>query len=402
MFAWIISQQVLICAVLLALILVERYALKPLSARFIYCLWLLVPAALVAQSLELSQPITSPVAVSKYLVTPLQHASSALTMSWEVVYWLVVSILLAGVSYQHLLFQRHIDAKLTSPSLTTADKAVPVYASRHINSPMLVGFIRPRIVLPHNLVEQSTADALAMMIEHEYVHLKRHDNIINALALIAVTLMWFNPLAWFGYLSLRRAQELSCDEQVLANKSARQRLLYGKSMVECASRSQLHSLAYSYYGDKNMMLQRLYNMQSANKGHIIAKMLSILLAVSSLTLIATVQAGDGHKAKKESQSGVAPIVRIEPKYPIEAAKQGISGSVVLRFQIANDGSVTDIAVVQSTPEAVFDKVAIEALKKWKYKPIANPEQEQLVQLDFKLNEEVKLPELTERINVTSH
>ncbi len=402
MFAWIISQQVLICAVLLALIVVERYALKSLSARFIYCLWLLVPAALVAQSLELSQTMTSPIAVSQYLVTPLQQASSALTLNWEGVYWLVVSVLLVSVSYQHMLFQRRIDAKLTVAALTSADKAVPIYESNHINSPMLVGFIRPRIVLPTQLVEHSSAEAIAMMIEHEYVHLKRHDNIINALAMIAVTLMWFNPVAWFGYLSLRRTQELACDEQVLASKSAGQRLLYGKSMVECASRSQLHSLAYSYYGDKNMMLQRLYNMQSANKGHIVAKMLSVLLAAGSLTLIATVHAGDGHKAQKGSQSDVSPIIRIEPKYPIEAAKQGISGSVVLRFQIANDGSVTNVAVVQSTPESVFDKAAIQALEKWKYKPVANPAQEQLVQLDFKLSEDVKLPELTERINVTSH
>ncbi|TMP62324.1 energy transducer TonB, partial [Pseudoalteromonas sp. S1649] len=44
-------------------------------------------------------------------------------------------------------------------------------------------------------------------------------NLINDFALSASILLWFNPVAWNGYASMRRIQDLSCDEQVLKNKS---------------------------------------------------------------------------------------------------------------------------------------------------------------------------------------
>ncbi|TMO44298.1 TonB family protein [Pseudoalteromonas ruthenica] len=399
MFAWIIAQQAWLSALLITLVIVERYALKSLTARFIYGLWLVVPAALIAQHVELSQSVASPTVLNSYIVTPLQQASTQVSMNWEIAYWLVVTVLLLGVFLQHAQFQRRIGAKLTSTA-NVSNASLPIYESTKISSPMLIGFLRPRIVLPSYLVTQHNPDTLALMIEHEHVHLRRHDNIINAAALGCVILMWFNPLTWLGYFSLRRTQELACDELVLANKSATQRLLYGKSMVECASRSQLHSLAYSYYGDKNMMLQRLHNMQSANRGHIVAKVLSILLAFASITLIATTQAGEGHNQDKTDQPQA--VMRIEPKYPIEAAEQNISGSVVLRFQIAQDGSVNNVTVVKSQPAQVFDKEAVRALEQWQYQPYSDPEHEHLVQLDFKLSNDVQLPDLTERINVTSH
>ena len=149
-----------------------------------------------------------------------------------------------------------------------------------------------------------------------------------------------------------------------------------------------------------MMLQRLHNMQSANRGHIVAKVLSILLAFASLTLIATTQAGEGHNQDKADQPQA--VMRIEPKYPIEAAEQNISGSVVLRFQIAQDGSVNNVTVVKSQPAQVFDKEAVRALEQWQYQPYSDPEHEHLVQLDFQISNDVQLPDLTERINVTSH
>ncbi|MCM2248767.1 M56 family metallopeptidase, partial [Klebsiella pneumoniae] len=68
---------------------------------------------------------------------------------------------------------------------------------------------------------------------------------------------WFNPLAWLGYLSFRRLQELSCDEKVLINKSIQQRILYSKALINCAANSRAGLMAYSHYGDKNTMLQRL-------------------------------------------------------------------------------------------------------------------------------------------------
>jgi protein TonB len=62
-----------------------------------------------------------------------------------------------------------------------------------------------------------------------------------------------------------------------------------------------------------------------------------------------------------------PIVQVPPLYPPEAARRGIEGWVKLSFSIDQTGSVTNVQVMESEPVRVFDRSAIKALKKWRYK-----------------------------------
>jgi protein TonB len=87
-----------------------------------------------------------------------------------------------------------------------------------------------------------------------------------------------------------------------------------------------------------------------------------------------------------------PIVRIEPKYPIQAARDGKEGWVQLSFTINALGGVEDVKVIKAQPKRVFDKEAKRALRKWKYKPKivdGKPlvQEGMTVQLDFKMNSE---------------
>lgn len=84
-----------------------------------------------------------------------------------------------------------------------------------------------------------------------------------------------------------------------------------------------------------------------------------------------------------------PIVRIEPKYPIQAARDGKEGFVILSFTINEIGGVEDVDVIEADPRRVFDKEAKRALRKWKYKPKvvdgkAMRQTGLTVQLDFKM------------------
>jgi len=85
-----------------------------------------------------------------------------------------------------------------------------------------------------------------------------------------------------------------------------------------------------------------------------------------------------------------PIVRIEPKYPMQAARDGKEGWVKLSFTINEIGGVEDVTVLEAQPKRVFDKEAKRALRKWKYKPkvVDGKPQRQpglSVQLDFKMD-----------------
>lgn len=85
-----------------------------------------------------------------------------------------------------------------------------------------------------------------------------------------------------------------------------------------------------------------------------------------------------------------PIVRIEPQYPIAAARDGKEGWVQLSFTINELGGVDDVQVIDADPKRIFDREAKRALKKWKYKPKivdgkALKQPGMTVQLDFKLD-----------------
>ena len=85
----------------------------------------------------------------------------------------------------------------------------------------------------------------------------------------------------------------------------------------------------------------------------------------------------------------APIVRIPPDYPPQAARDGKEGWVRLSFTINEVGGVEDVEVLDADPKRVFDRNAKRALRKWKYRPqiVDGVAQKQFgleVQLDFKL------------------
>ncbi len=84
------------------------------------------------------------------------------------------------------------------------------------------------------------------------------------------------------------------------------------------------------------------------------------------------------------------VVRIDPKYPTQAAKDGIEGWVKLSFSIDTTGAVIDVQVLDAEPKRIFDREAIKALKAWKYQPQikdgkAVAQQGMQVQLDFSLD-----------------
>ena len=63
-----------------------------------------------------------------------------------------------------------------------------------------------------------------------------------------------------------------------------------------------------------------------------------------------------------------PIVKVAPQYPRRAAQKGIEGYVVVEFTVSKLGTVKDVRVIEANPANIFNRAAISAAKKFKYKP----------------------------------
>lgn len=70
----------------------------------------------------------------------------------------------------------------------------------------------------------------------------------------------------------------------------------------------------------------------------------------------------------QPSSGLIPIVTSKPRYPLRAQSRNIGGWVVIEFTITPTGSVVDAKVTNAKPKGIFDRAALNAIVKWKFKP----------------------------------
>ena len=396
-FNWLIEQQLLLSILFIGFILLERFGLKALGSQFIYKLAWLIPASLLITNLPNAVRPLQNSPISHYIFTPNQPLMGTIGINWALLYVVITALLLFVTWIIHRRFVNHLQLTEITHLQTVIRSGVKTFTSHQVATPMVIGVLSSKLVLPQNYNTLFDKATLALILEHENVHIKRKDNLINALLLLVTILMWFNPLAWMAYASIRRLQELTCDEWVLSNKTIQQQILYSKALVNCAANAPAGLMAYSHYGDKKNMLQRLTNIKHNGAHSHLAKGGLLLIAASLLSGLAIAKQPEVSANKEIS---IAPVMRIEPLYPKQAAEQGISGSVVLKYDITPAGETANITVVKAEPEAVFNKEAKKALMQWQYTPSSMGQQNVLIQLDFAINSTVAKSDLIERIKVS--
>ena len=77
-------------------------------------------------------------------------------------------------------------------------------------------------------------------------------------------------------------------------------------------------------------------------------------------------------AARPAASSLRLVSSPSPRYPPEALRAGTSGEVLVEITIGTDGSVTNARVVRATPPRVFDREALNAVRRWKFEPIDAP------------------------------
>ncbi len=77
---------------------------------------------------------------------------------------------------------------------------------------------------------------------------------------------------------------------------------------------------------------------------------------------------EGGLALESGDGEYLPIVKVAPIYPRRALSRGIEGYAIVEFTVTKQGTVRDPLVVEAEPEGIFNQAAMEAAKKFKYKP----------------------------------
>ncbi|MEJ8569041.1 energy transducer TonB [Elongatibacter sediminis] len=78
--------------------------------------------------------------------------------------------------------------------------------------------------------------------------------------------------------------------------------------------------------------------------------------------------GNFQQVDKTAEGDIIPVVVIRPMYPRDAAIGGIEGWVKVEFTITETGTVKDPRVIDAKPSRIFNREAIRAILKWKFKP----------------------------------
>ena len=106
-----------------------------------------------------------------------------------------------------------------------------------IASPMLIGFFRPRIILPIGELEDRE---LSYIFAHELIHYKQRDMFYKWLIQIVVCVHWFNPFVYLLEKEVNKSCELSCDEKVISVLDDTARREYGDTLISFLKSNNLY------------------------------------------------------------------------------------------------------------------------------------------------------------------
>lgn len=116
-------------------------------------------------------------------------------------------------------------------------RAIGLYRNPLVTSPIMTGFIRPKIVIPD---KKMTNGELACIFAHELVHFKYFDMFYKWLVQITICVHWFNPFVWLLGKEVNKHCELSCDEKVIGALNEQERKNYGDTLLSFLKRGETY------------------------------------------------------------------------------------------------------------------------------------------------------------------
>lgn len=96
-------------------------------------------------------------------------------------------------------------------------------------TPMVIGWLRPVVLMPVAVVAELTPPQLEAILAHELAHIRRHDYLLNLLQVVIETLLFYHPAVWWMSRQIRLEREQCCDE--IAAAICGDRCAYAESLA---------------------------------------------------------------------------------------------------------------------------------------------------------------------------
>ena len=172
-------------------------------------------------------------------------------MTWLVVIWLIgcfaLSIRLVGgcmvaarlrllqVSAPPLEWRDTLDSLIARTRLSFP---VRLLVSSFVQTPAVVGWLKPAILLPAAAVTGLAPEHIQALLAHELAHIRRHDYLVKVLQRIAETLLFYHPAVWWLSSQIDDEREACCDD--IAVELTGDMLTYVSALASLESRRPEH------------------------------------------------------------------------------------------------------------------------------------------------------------------
>jgi TonB family protein len=367
-------------------LLLRRPARNLFGAGPAYTLWCLPVVLMFAPLLPERLAPAAMVVLPGLTVTPLVAtaiASPAFAIGWPqylTVLWLAgVAVALARLAWHYLALLRGMRAvpEAWTPWLAGIVPGFdPCRVRVHAAGPAVVWALpHSRILLPADFMQRFGDTATCeLILNHELTHAHRGDAWWSLAMEIASALLWFHPLVWMARSRFRLDQELACDAASLralpGHATHYARTLLDSVAVQPAL-ALIPWLTEPQLKERIAMIARMPVGALRRRFGFVA--VAALLACGLLLAggaAAVPVAAPGTSASTPPSVDITYKNRHPPRYPVDAARNGEQGLVVLDVTVNDTGNVTGVQVDQrgTNATATLQLAAVRVANKWKFNP----------------------------------
>lgn len=188
-----------------------------------------------------------------------------------------------------------------------------IYLSDYIETPFVIGWIKPKIYLPSNLNDKE----IKYVLFHEKHHIYRKDYWFKMLAYVALILHWFNPFVWIAFVLSGKDMEMSCDEAVMKKMGGEIGQEYSGLLLRLATGKTKISpmpLAFGEGDTKERIVNVLKWKKTSKWGMFLATVLCMVVVVGCSVNWEKKEVAKGETFKKNEIADVAKETYFEQGY----------------------------------------------------------------------------------------